>query len=109
MTRVHHFQRVVGPYMISTDPSLLDMPKMQQIVGNRYGSKISPLDVLQRAVGNSLNFGVYFVGEDYHVLTEKRHDFIGCTCVLTDYATICHEASRKRAWRLVDGNDFDAS
>jgi ribosomal protein S18 acetylase RimI-like enzyme len=49
-----------GDYLISTDRSRLDVELIHDFISNQsYWGKGRPLEVVQRALDNSLNFGLY--------------------------------------------------
>jgi GNAT superfamily N-acetyltransferase len=49
-----------GDFLISTDPSLLDVPLIHDFLANRsYWATGRPLEVVRRALENSLCFGLY--------------------------------------------------
>jgi len=67
-------------YTISTDSTKLDLPFIHDFLSREaYWSKGIPLEVVQAAANNSLNFGVFY--------KEKQ---IGYARVITDYATIAY-------------------
>ena len=64
-------------YTISTDPSKLDLKVIHgYLSGESYWAQGRPLDVMQRALEHSLNFGVYLGDEQ-----------VGLARIVTDYAT----------------------
>jgi GNAT superfamily N-acetyltransferase len=64
-------------YTISTDRERLNASLIHNFLSNRaYWAKGRSLEVVKRAIGHSLNFGVYKDGEQ-----------IGFARVVTDYAT----------------------
>lgn len=64
-------------YTISTDPARLDIPVIHQFLSTgSYWAQSRPLEVIQRSIENSLNFGVY---------CDNRQ--VGFARVVTDYAT----------------------
>jgi len=66
-----------GDYLISTDPNKLDLAVIHgYLSGESYWAQGRPLDVMQRALEHSLNFGVYLGDEQ-----------VGLARVVTDYAT----------------------
>jgi len=67
-------------YYISTDKAKLDIPFIHQYLSNEsYWAKGIPLGVVQRAVENSLNFGVFYGGEQ-----------VGYARVVSDMATVAY-------------------
>lgn len=71
------FEQTKGDYLISTDPTKIDIQKMRDYIAGTYWSKGIPLEVLQKAVENSLTFCIY----------HKQNGLIGCARVITDFAT----------------------
>jgi GNAT superfamily N-acetyltransferase len=67
-----------GEYVISTDPSRLDLDAVHGFLQRSYWASERPLETLKRAVEGSLNFGLYH-GE------ERRQ--VGFARVVTDFAT----------------------
>ncbi len=67
-----------GPYVISTDPRRLDLNAIHKFLSNWPGWETDgiPRPTLERAIRNSLNFGVY-----------EGERQIGFARVVTDYAT----------------------
>jgi GNAT superfamily N-acetyltransferase len=66
-----------GDYLISTDPSKLDLVVIHGYLSNEsYWAQGRPLDVMRRALQHSLCFGVYL-----------GHEQVGLARVVTDYAT----------------------
>jgi GNAT superfamily N-acetyltransferase len=66
-----------GDFLISTDPTLLDVPLVHDFLANRsYWAAGRPLDVVRRALENSLCFGLY-----------ERGRQVGLARVITDRAT----------------------
>jgi GNAT superfamily N-acetyltransferase len=66
-----------GDFLISTDPSLLDLPLIHDFLANRsYWATGRPLELVCRSLENSLCFGLY-----------KRKRQIGFARVVTDRAT----------------------
>jgi GNAT superfamily N-acetyltransferase len=66
-----------GDFLISTDPGLLDIPLVHDFLANRsYWAAGRPLEVVRRALDNSLCFGLY-----------ERERQVGLARVVTDRAT----------------------
>lgn len=64
-------------YTISNDPGLLDVQLIYEfLTQHTYWAQNRTLDVVQRSIDNSLNFGIYFEGKQ-----------VGFARVITDYAT----------------------
>ena len=67
-------------YYISTDKAKLDIPFIHHFLSTEaYWSKGIPFDVVQRAVENSLNFGVFLGAEQ-----------VGYARVISDRATVAY-------------------
>jgi GNAT superfamily N-acetyltransferase len=76
----HEFKR--EDYLISTDPSRLDLPWIHNYLTNEaYWAKGISFPVFQRSVENSLCFGVYYQSKQ-----------IGFGRVISDYATFSYLA-----------------
>jgi len=70
-------------YTISTDPAWLDVYKVHQyIAGDTYWAKGRSLATMEKAINNSLCFGLYYLDMEQ----------IGFTRVITDYATYAYLA-----------------
>jgi GNAT superfamily N-acetyltransferase len=67
-----------GEYLISTDPSLLDLNVVHGFLRRSYWAAERPLETVKRSIVNSLSFGLYH-GED------RRQ--VGFARVVTDFAT----------------------
>lgn len=64
-------------FIISTDPAWLDISFIHSFLSTgSYWAQNRPLEVVQRSIENSLNFGVYCDGRQ-----------VGFARVVTDYAT----------------------
>jgi GNAT superfamily N-acetyltransferase len=73
----HHEVARQGDFLISTDPSLLDVPLIHDFLANRsYWATGRPLEVVRRSIDNSLCFGLY-----------ERGRQVGFARVVTDRAT----------------------
>lgn len=73
------------PYLISTDPTLLDLDTIHDYLHHSYWSPGVPREVVQKAIAHSLNFGLYHqVGDQ---LTQ-----VGFGRVVTDYASFAYLA-----------------
>ena len=70
-----------GEFILSTDPSRLDLVDIHAFLSKSYWGKHRPRDVFETAVKNSLCFGVY---------RGKRQ--IGFARVITDYASFAYLA-----------------
>jgi GNAT superfamily N-acetyltransferase len=77
MTEVREREWQRGEYTISTDNKRLDIRRIHDFVSNQsYWAKGRAIETVQRALDNSLNFGLY-----------KDNQLIGFARVVTDYAT----------------------
>ena len=77
MTEVREREWQRGEYTISTDNKRLDIRRIHDFVSNQsYWAQGRAIETVQRAVDNSLNFGLY-----------KNNQLIGFARVVTDYAT----------------------
>ncbi len=76
-TRVYEYQQ--PPFLISTDPSLLDLATIHTYLTHSYWSPGIPQAVVADALHHSLCFGLY---------TEQKQ--IGLARVITDYATFAY-------------------
>jgi N-acetylglutamate synthase-like GNAT family acetyltransferase len=66
-----------GDYIITTDPTRISCEKVQGLLNQySYWAKTRPLETIQKAVANSLNFGILHQG-----------NLVGFARVVTDYAT----------------------
>jgi GNAT superfamily N-acetyltransferase len=66
-----------GEYTISTDRGRLDVAAIHRYIsGESYWGKGRPVEVVRRAIENSLPFGVY-----------RGEELVGFARVVTDYAT----------------------
>lgn len=73
--REREWQR--GEYAISTNDNRLDIPVIHDFISNQsYWAQGRTIETVQRALNNSLNFGLY---------CDKRQ--VGFARVVTDYAT----------------------
>ena len=67
-----------GEYVISTDPSLLDLDVVHGYLQRSYWAAERPLETVKRSVEGSLNFGLYRAND-------RRQ--VGFARVVTDFAT----------------------
>ena len=68
-----------GGYLISTDPSMLDLDTVHRFLQRSYWAAERPLETVKRSVEHSLSFGLY-EGKD------RRQ--VGFARVVTDFATL---------------------
>ena len=71
------FERTNGDYLISTDRTKIDIQKMRDYIAGTYWAEGMPLELMQKAVDNSLTFGIY----------HQQDGLIGCARVISDFAT----------------------
>ena len=77
MTEVREREWRRGEYTISTENKRLDIRRIHDFVSNQsYWAQGRTIETVQRALDNSLNFGLY-----------KNNQLIGFARVVTDYAT----------------------
>lgn len=67
-----------GEYVISTDPSMLDLDAVHKFLQRSYWASERPLETVKRSVEGSLNFGLYRADD-------RRQ--VGFARVVTDFAT----------------------
>ena len=67
-----------GDYIISTDPSLLDLDVVHGFLQRSYWAAERPLETVKRSVERSLSFGLY---------QAKDRRQVGFARVVTDFAT----------------------
>ena len=72
--------RASGTYEISTDPARLDVAAIHAYLTRSYWSPGIPIGTVERALRNSLCFGVY----------ESSGAQVGLARVVTDYATFAY-------------------
>ena len=66
-----------GDYLISTDPTRLKIALIHDFISNQsYWGQGRKIETVQRALSNSLNFGIY-----------KDDEQVGFARVVTDYCT----------------------
>lgn len=70
-----------GEYVITTDPSRLDLQRIHEVLTESYWAKRIPFDTVKRSVENSLSFGVFHGAEQ-----------VGFARVVTDRATFAYLA-----------------
>ena len=74
-------ERTFGDYLISTDPARLDVEVIHGFLRESYWAVGIPREVVERAILNSLCFGVY-----------SRNQQIAFARVVSDYATFAYIA-----------------
>ena len=70
-----------GEYTVSTDPALLDIPRIHAFLTKSYWAEGVSLETVRRSIENSIPFGVYHSGEQ-----------VGFARVITDKATYAYIA-----------------
>lgn len=71
---------VEGEFLISTDPARIRMDQVHDFLSNdSYWAKDRPRELTEKAIDNSLVFGMYFGDQQ-----------IGFARIVTDYATIAY-------------------
>ncbi|NVK25046.1 MAG: GNAT family N-acetyltransferase [Gammaproteobacteria bacterium] len=74
-------------FKISTDKKLLDFDVIYNFISNSYWAKAIPVEVMQKAIKNSLCFGVFKQDND-----GKTTEQVGFARVITDKATFAYLA-----------------
>jgi GNAT superfamily N-acetyltransferase len=69
-----------GEYVVSTDPSRLDLNVIHEFLTNCYWAKGIPREVVARSIEHSLCFGIYHVSDGQ----------VGFARVISDCATIAY-------------------
>ena len=69
-----------GSYVLSDDPSRLDLEAIHESLKRTYWAENIPFDVVERSVRNSLCIGVYTAAGEQ----------IGLARCISDYATFCY-------------------
>jgi GNAT superfamily N-acetyltransferase len=75
-----YLTQTVGTYTVSDDPSRLDVKAMHAYLRRSYWSEEIPLEVLERAVRNSLCIGVY----------DAQGAQVGVARFISDFATFAY-------------------
>jgi GNAT superfamily N-acetyltransferase len=70
-------------FVVSTDPSLLDLGKIHAFLSTSYWASEIPIELVKKSIRHSLNFGLYSSGD-------KRLHQIGFARVVTDHATFAY-------------------
>jgi GNAT superfamily N-acetyltransferase len=70
-----------GNFVVSTDPTRLDLDTIHEFLTHSYWSEGIPRAVVERAIANSLCFGVF-----------EAQRQVGFARVITDYATFAYVA-----------------
>jgi GNAT superfamily N-acetyltransferase len=77
-TKIAEYQR--GEFLISTDPSRLDLDAIHDFLTNCYWAKGVPREVVARSIEHALCFGVY----------DGSGAQVGFARVISDFATIAY-------------------
>lgn len=75
-----HVEVRQGEYLVSTDPARLDAAAVHAFLTTAYWCEGIPLSLVEKALANSLCFGVY----------HRDKDQVGLSRVVTDYATYAY-------------------
>ncbi len=93
-TQVYAAQR--EPYVISTEPTWLDLDVIHGFLYHSYWSPGIPRQLVEQAVAHSLNFGLYHLtmppGQDAGQDAEQRRQQVGFARVVTDYSSFAYLA-----------------
>ena len=82
MKKEDYYKEIKDDYLVSTDPSLLDVGVIYgYLSGESYWAKNIPRDVVEKSIANSLCFGVYHISKQ-----------IGFARLITDKATFAYLA-----------------
>ena len=65
-------------YLISTDKSKIQIEQVEKLMKQTYWAAERSVDVMQRAIANSICYGIY----------DKNQMLVGLARVVTDYATV---------------------
>jgi GNAT superfamily N-acetyltransferase len=81
-TRAHEWHHPSGQFVVSTDPSRLDLDLIHGVLRETYWSPGVPRAIVQRAIAGSLSFGIYAASGAQ----------VGFGRVITDRATFAYLA-----------------
>jgi GNAT superfamily N-acetyltransferase len=83
LVEANPFEHRRGEFLISTDPTRLDLDMIYEFLTNCYWAKGIPREVVARSIEHSLCFGIY---------DESRADRaqVGFARVISDFATIAY-------------------
>jgi hypothetical protein len=86
-----------GEFLISTDPSRLDLDLIHDFLTNSYWAKGIPKDVVTRSIEHSLCFGIYDESQEKPPLLAKSAKSgargpaqVGFARVISDFATVAY-------------------
>ena len=77
------------PYTLSTDPAMIDLGAVHAFLSTCYWSPGIARERVERAVANSLNFGVYDTSSP-RPGDQGRPSLVGFARVVTDYASFAY-------------------
>lgn len=78
----------LGEFLISTDPSRLDLEVIHGFLSNCYWAKGIPREIVARSIEHSLCFGIYHdVGQ---APTSSSSAQVGFARVISDFATVAY-------------------
>ena len=83
-TATTSFMATRSPYLISTDPALLDLDTIHGYLYHSYWSPGVPRAVVEKTIAHSLNFGLYH--------QDRATTQVGFGRVVTDYASFAYLA-----------------
>lgn len=89
-TAMGNFTTTRPPYLISTDPTLLDLDTIHGYLYHSYWSPGVPRHVVEKAIAHSLNFGLYHQAGD--TSTANTPTQVGFGRVVTDYTSFAYLA-----------------
>ncbi len=82
MALLFNIQKIIDEgYSISTDPLLLDIPKIHEYLAQSYWAQKIPISIVEVSIKNSLCFGIYLDGNQ-----------VGFGRVISDFATFAYLA-----------------
>ena len=81
MTDNRSYELHGGDYVVSTDRSLLDVPRVHAFLTRSYWSEGVTLEAVARSIEHSIPFGLYHGGEQ-----------VGFARVITDHVTLAYVA-----------------
>lgn len=90
-----------GPYLISTDPAMLDVERVHRFLSSWPGWETDgiPRSLLERAISSSLCFGLYD-GQQQVGFARVVTDYATFAFVLDDYIEISHRGRGLGKWLM---------
>jgi GNAT superfamily N-acetyltransferase len=76
-----------GDFLVSTDPTLLDLKTCHRYIASSYWAKNIPNDLFEKSVRNSLPFGVYRVSSQSDL---KKLIQVGFARIISDFSTFAY-------------------